>query len=49
MLSEVIPRPNSIYFIETSGFSNLDAKVACGIESAAKHHPNNTIVSTKDI
>ena len=45
VLSEIVPRPNSVYFIESSGSSKLDARVACSIESAAKHHPNNTIVS----
>ena len=45
MLSEIVPRPNSFYFIETSGSSQFGPRVACSIESAAKHHPNDTIVS----
>ena len=44
-LSEIIPRPNSIYFLETSAASTINPRVACSIESAAKHHPNNSIVS----
>ena len=44
-LSEIIPRPNSIYFLETSAASTINPRVACSIESAAKHHPNNNIVS----
>lgn len=42
-LSELYPRPNSIYFIESSGRLTLLSKQLCVIESAAKHNPNTTI------
>ena len=45
ILSEVIPRAGSIFFVETSAATKLSPKISCGIESAAKHHPNNHIVS----
>ena len=39
-LPELSPRPDSIFFVETSGKSRLDPKEMCSVESAAK---NNTI------
>ena len=42
-LSELIPRPNSIFFVETSSRLNLGTKESCAIESAARYHLNNQI------
>ena len=43
ILSEIMPRFNSIYFIETSGRMQLTLRQLCVIESAAKYHPNNSV------
>ena len=42
-LSEIVPRIDSIFFVETSGSSNLTLKNLCVIESAAKYHPEDQI------
>lgn len=42
-MSEILPRPDSIFFVESSGSSTLTARVACAIESAAFHHPHSHI------
>ena len=43
ILSELYPRPESVYFLETSGRLKLTLKQLCVMESAAKHNPNTTI------
>ena len=43
ILSEIIPRSDSIYLIETSGKVSLNLKQLCVIESAAKYNSNHTI------
>ena len=40
VLSELTPRPNSIFFVETSGAAALGAKQCCAIESTASKHCN---------
>ena len=37
------PRPDGFFFSETSGRPYLTARELCSVESAAKHHVNNTI------
>jgi hypothetical protein len=38
VLSELHPRPGSIFFVETSGATDLMAKQSCAIESTASKH-----------
>ena len=42
-LLDLIPRFESIFFIETSGATGFELKNLCVIESAAKYHPDNHI------
>ena len=43
IISELYPRSESVYFIESSGKIILTLKQLCVIESASKHNPNTTI------
>ncbi len=43
LLSDAEPRLDSFFFCETSGRSFLTAREVCSVESAARHHPNNSI------
>ena len=42
-LPELSPRPDSIFFVETSGKSRLDPKEICSIESAAKNNADKNV------
>ena len=42
-LPELVPRPLSIWIVETSGRSQLTPREMCSVESAALHHPQSTI------
>ena len=42
-LPELSPRPDSIFFVETSGKSRLDRKEICSIESAAKNNADKNV------
>jgi len=42
-VSELMPRPDSIFFVESSGSSSVKPRIACAIESAAKLHPNSRV------
>ena len=42
-LPELSPRPDSIFFVETSGKSRLDLKEICSIESAAKNNADKNV------
>ena len=42
-LPELIPRPHSLWVIETSGRSNLNPRELCTVESAALHHYDSTV------
>ena len=42
-LPELAPRPDSIFFVETSGKTRLEPKEICSIESAAKNNPDKNV------
>ena len=42
-LPEIMPRPESIFLVETLGKTKLELKELCVIESVTKYHPNNQI------
>ena len=42
-LPELSPRPDSIFFVETSGKSRLNPKEMCSIESAAKNNADRNV------
>lgn len=43
LLPEILPRHNSIFFVETSGKIGFELKSLCVIESAAKYHQDQNI------
>ena len=43
IISEIIPRPNSFFLVETSGRIQLTSKELCVLESVAKYHPTNQV------
>ena len=43
IISEIIPRPNSFFLVETSGRIHLTSKELCVLESVAKYHPTNQV------
>ena len=43
ILSEIMPRPNSFFLVETSGRIHLTSKELCVLESVAKYHPINQV------
>ena len=43
VLPEISPRPDSFFFVETSGVESLSQMSLCAVESTARHHPNNQI------
>ena len=43
IISEIIPRPNSFFLVETSGRIHLTSKELCVLESVAKNHPTNQV------
>jgi hypothetical protein len=51
-LPELAPRPDSIFFVETSGRSSFGPKELCSVESAAKNNPDQNVyvvMTRKDI
>ena len=42
-LPELLPRPRSIWMVETSGRDHLEPLELCSLESAALHNPNSTV------
>ena len=42
-LPELLPRPLSIWLVETSGRADLTHRELCAVESAALHHPQDTV------
>ena len=42
-LPELLPRPLSIWLVETSGRADLTPRELCAVESAALHHPQDTV------
>ena len=42
-LPELLPRPGSIWMIETSGRNHLEPLELCSLESAALHNPNKSV------
>ena len=43
IISEIMPRPNSFFLVETSGRNQLTPKEMCVLESVAKNHPTNQV------
>ena len=42
-ISELLPRPDSFYFVESSGSSSIKPRISCAIESAALHHKESQV------
>ena len=43
LLPELLPRSESIFFVETSGNSVIQMRHLCAVESAAKYHPESQV------